>query len=174
MTIQSVSGNITGIGTTLAGNKLAMRFVAISTGSDMNPIQVGQPIHIFDTKIGTGLTSTDNNTGSQPVGIGTTFVDNIYTVAQFSSSGSDPVVGIITCCIASNTNTTGLSMTGSNSNPIGKISLGKISGFAARTSPISIGVTGLTIDSGLTTFPTLKRDGGSDTFEQTGSIFTPL
>ena len=174
LTIQSVSGNITGIGTTLAGNKLAMRFVAISTGSDMNPIQVGQPIYVFDTKVGTGLRSTDNNTGTQTVGIGTTFVDNIYTVAQFSSSGSDPVVGIITCCIAPNTNTTGLSITGSNSNPIGKISLGKISGFAARTSPISIGVTGLTIDSGLTTFPTLKRDGGSDTFEQTGSIFTPL
>ena len=174
LTIQSVSGSITGIGTTLAGGKLAMRFVAISTGSDMNPIQVGQPIYVFDTKVGTGLTSTDNNTGTQTVGIGTTFVDNIYTVAQFTSSGSDPTTGIITCCIAPNTNTTGLSITGSNANPVGKISLGKISGFAARTSPISIGVTGLTIDSGLTTFPTLKRDGGSDTFEQTGSIFTPL
>ena len=90
------------------------------------------------------------------VGIGTTFADNIYYVHQFSSSGS---VGIITCNILSTTSTIGLSSSGNISNPVGKYSWGRMSGFTRSGSPISIGVTGNTVDVGLTTFATIQRRG---------------
>jgi len=43
--------------------------------------------------------------------------------------------------------------------PLGRISWGRIYNFSARTNPISIGVTGLTVDSGLSTFPSIQRRG---------------
>ena len=51
----------------------------------------------------------------------------------------------------------GLTSTGSISNPVGKFSWGRLSGFARFNSPISIGVTGNTVDVGLSTFPTIQR-----------------
>jgi hypothetical protein len=68
-------------------------------------------------------------------------------------------VGVITCNILSTTSTTGLSSSGSVLNPIGKYSWGRMSGFTRSNSPISIGVTGNTVDVGLTTFATIQRRG---------------
>jgi hypothetical protein len=97
-----------------------------------------------------------NNSDSAIVGIGTTFLDNIYYIQQFSSSGT---VGIITCNIKSNTSVIGLSTSGNTSNPVGKFSWGRMSGFTRSSSPISIGISGNTIDVGLSTFPTIQRRG---------------
>ena len=43
--------------------------------------------------------------------------------------------------------------------PLGKLSWGRLYGaeVARSSNPISIGVTGMTINSGLTTFPTIQR-----------------
>ena len=58
----------------------------------------------------------------------------------------------------------GAGLTGNfnNSNPgiathLGRITWGRLYNASRSTSPISIGVTGLTINSGLTTFPTIQR-----------------
>ena len=153
-TVNGFSGIITGISTTLGtnGNPLALKF-HLTGPSGYSGMQIGNPIYIFDTRIGSGLTSI-NNSNSSIVGIGTTFLDNIYIISAFSSSGT---VGIITCNILSSTSVVGLASTGSTSNPVGKYSWGRLSGFSRSDSPISIGVTGNTIDVGLSTFPTIQR-----------------
>ena len=130
-----------------------------------------EKIYIFDTTIGSGLISISNSgTDTDTVGIGTTFVDNVYTVASFTSNSN---IGVITCLIKSDTTTTGLNAVGFSTAPVGKYSIGKISGFVRGSAPVSIGVTGLTVNAGLTTFPTLKRTGGNDTFDKTGGLLTP-
>ena len=172
LTILESTGLITGIGTTTLLNKLGLEFsVKKDSTANFNAINVGDPIYIFDTTIGSGLISiSDSGADTDTVGIGTTFVDNVYTVASFTSSAN---TGVVTCLIKSNTPTTGLSAVGFATAPVGNYSIAKISGFARSSSPVSIGVTGLTIDAGLSTFPTLKRTGGNDTFNKTGGLLTP-
>jgi hypothetical protein len=162
--IDGFSGIITGITTTTGsiGNPLALRFYLNSPA--YTGLQTGYPIYIFDTRVGGGITSIDTS-NSAVIGIGTTFVDNVYYIHQFSSNGT---VGIITCNIRSNTSVVGLSSSGSTLNPIGKYSWGKLSGFTRSSSPISIGVSGNTVDVGLSTFPTIQRRGIG--IRQTGAL----
>jgi hypothetical protein len=158
------SGIITGITTTIGsnGNPLALRFYLDSPSP--TGLQTGYPIYIFDTRVGRGITSIDSS-NSAVVGIGTTFVDNVYYIHQFSEIGT---VGIITCNILSTTSTVGLVSIGSTSNPVGKYSWGRLSGFTRSSSPISIGVSGNTVDVGLSTFPTIQRRGIG--IRQTGAL----
>ena len=154
--VNGFSGTIIGIGTTTGsgGNPLALRFT-LEGPVGFTGLQTGYPIYIFDTRVGNGVTSI-NTSNSSIVGVGTTFIDNIYYIHQISSSGT---TGIITCNILSTTSVIGLASTGSISNPIGKLSWGRISGFSRSSSPISIGVTGNTVDVGLSTFATIQRRG---------------
>lgn len=163
--VNGFSGIITGIGTTTGsgGNPLALKFI-LKGPVGFSGLQVGYPIYIFDTRVGNGVTSIDTS-NSAVVGIGTTFADNIYYVHQFSFSDT---VGIITCNILSTTSTIGLSSSGNISNPVGKYSWGRMSGFSRSSSPISIGVTGNTVDVGLTTFATIQRRGVG--IRQTGAL----
>jgi hypothetical protein len=151
--INGFSGIITGITTTTGsnGNPLALRFYLNSPA--YTGLQTGYPIYIFDTRVGKGITSIDTS-NSAVVGVGTTFVDNVYYIHQFSSNGT---VGSITCNILSTTSNIGLVSIGSTSNPVGKYSWGRLSGFTRSSSPISIGVSGNTVDVGLSTFPTIQR-----------------
>jgi len=154
--VQGFSGIVTGIGTTTGtgANPLAIKFNLNS--SDMNgDLAVGYPILIYDTAVGSGVTSIDDS-DSNLVGIGTTFADNIYLIQSISiaSTSAEIVANVL-----STTNIIGLSTVGFSTNPVGKFSWGRLSGFSRSTSPISIGVTGLVVDSGLSTFPTIQRRG---------------
>ena len=173
LTIQENTGLITGIETAMFSFKQALKFTIKRDGSNFIPLGIGTPIYIYDTRVGSGLTSlSTSGIDSHTVGIGTTFVDNVYTIASFQDLGSG--VGIITCIIKSDTSTTGITSTGSADRPVGRYSIARVKNFTRSTSsPISIGVTGLTVDAGLTTFPTLKRTGGDDTFGKTGGLTTP-
>ena len=182
VSVQSTSGIITGIGTTVIGSTLGIKFIGINTitsgAGSFDIIQVGKPIYIYNTGVGAGLTSMDIS-GIHTVGLGTQFVDNIYTVAQFTTRGSAPsVVGIITCTIKSDTNTIGIAATAGigADDQVGNYSLGTLSNITRSSSPVSIGVTGLTVNSGLSTFPTIQRRGmsGGDTFSETGGLETPI
>ena len=150
--IHGFSGIITGIGTvTGIGAPLALKFTLKDGGTYSNLI-VGYPIYIDNTTIGSAVTSI-YDADDKIVGIGTTFLDNVYTVSAWNES-----VGIITCNIKSDSPVVGLGTTGSTQ--VGKVSWGRLysTGSITRGSdPISIGVTGLTINSGLTTFPTIQR-----------------
>ena len=171
VTITESTGIITSISTGNFNSNLAINFTIKRSGSNFDPIAVGDPIYIFDTHVGSGVTSLINNGEDfEIVGTGVTFIDNIYQVASFTSTGD---VGFVTCCIDSNTVTTGLNAVGFNTAPLGKYSVGKISGLVRSSTPKSFTVKGLTINSGLTTLPTIKRTGGSDTLGKTGGLITP-
>ena len=153
-TIEGFDGSITGIGVTDGiGHPLALKFtisadLTNNPNSVLNDLKVGYPIYVFGTQVGHGVTSvvSDNST---IVSTGTTCVDNIYFVNAFNSG-----VGIVTCNIMTGVNTTGIDTSGST---IGSFSWGRLSGFTRGINPVSIGVTGLTIDSGLTTYPSIQR-----------------
>ena len=182
--ITSVKGNtgiVTGIEfTRLDGNK-AIKFT-LTLDSDQQTFDTtnvfipGNPIFIYDTEVGNGIISINEN-DSEVVGIGTTCVDNIYIIKEFSTTGisPNPVIGIITCRIDSGTDPTSINedaIVGYSTNPIGKFSVGILTGADIKRSdsPISIGVTGFSVNSGLSSFPIVQRVGGDATFFNTGAI----
>ena len=155
--ISGFSGIITGITTTtgIGGNPLALKFqIYDSNSTPFSGISTGYPIYIYDTQIGTGVTSIDSS-DSSIVGIGTTFLDNIYYISDWSNNGN---IGILTCNVKSDSNIIGINTNGNILNPIGKYSWGRLSGGTRSSNPISIGVTG-NIVSGLSTYPTIQRRG---------------
>ena len=160
--IEGFSGIVTGITTTSGiGVPLALEFKVQHnvTSAEFVGLSTGYPIYIYDTTIGSGVTSIDNS-NSEVVGIGTTFLDNVYYVSAWSNdnTGDGPQIGIITCNVDSNSNIVGLGTTGNILNPVGKYSWGRFFGGTRSENPISIGVTGNTV-SGLTTYPTIQRRG---------------
>jgi hypothetical protein len=156
--IKGFSGIVTGITTASGiGVPLALQFTLIDS-NNFTGLSTGYPIYIYDTQIGSGVTSIDDS-NSAVVGIGTTFLDNVYYVSSWSNNtGAGTTIGIITCNVDSNSNVVGLGTTGSTLNPVGKYSWGLLEGGTRSTNPISIGVTGNTV-SGLTTYPTIQRRG---------------
>jgi hypothetical protein len=150
-TLEGFSGKITGIATAVGvGTALAIKFTLDSSLAPFTGLSVGYPVYIFNTSVGSGVTSIYAH-DNQIVGIGTTCLDNVYNVSAFNST-----TGIMTCNIVSTSSTIGIATTGSI---VGQISWGRLSGFTRSSSPISIGVSGYTINSGLTTFPTIQRRG---------------
>ena len=155
--ISGFSGIITGITTTtgIGGNSLALKFeIHDSNSTPFSGISTGYPIYIYDTQIGTGVTSIDSS-DSAIVGIGTTFLDNIYYISDWSNINN---IGILTCNVKSDSNIIGINTNGNILNPIGKYSWGRLSGGTRSSNPISIGVTGKIV-SGLSTYPTIQRRG---------------
>ena len=157
--IEGFSGIVTGITTASGiGVPLALQFTLIDSNDFTGGLSIGYPIYIYDTQIGSGVTSIDDS-NSAVVGIGTTFLDNVYYVSAISNNNE---IGIITCNVDSNSNIVGLGTTGNILNPVGKYSWGRFSEGSSTvirgTNPISIGVTGNTV-SGLTTYPTIQRRG---------------
>ena len=173
---QGYTGIITGISQVnrggVAGGALKFFFHAVEENADgalinatASELVAGYPIIVKDTKVGNGVTSV-NPVNSNVVSIGTTFVDNIYIVNSITTDGSK---GICTCHVHSNSvsSIAGIGTTGSftsvnalgQANILGTINWGVLYGsnLVRSSSPISIGVTGLTVNTGLTTFPTIQR-----------------
>ena len=156
--IQGFSGIVTGISTVNAQGigTLAIQFnLHRFDATNYTDLNIGYPIYIFDTQVGNGVTSVANNDLSI-VGVGTTFVDNIYFIQELSSVGA---AGSIVCYVDSGTSIVGVATTSNSDNPVGKFSWGRLAGISRATSPVSIAVTGNVVDVGLTTFPTIQRRG---------------
>ena len=173
--VEGFSGIVTGISTTRpTSTKLALEFYLSKDSGTYANLGVGDPIYIYDTTVGSGVTSLWNNNNSNVVGIGTTFLDNVYRIKEISSAGTR---GLVTCFVHTglttstigNYNAAGIatvSPIGINSQsptPLGKFSWGRLTGVTRSTLPIAIGVTGSTIGLptalGITTFPTIQRRG---------------
>jgi len=154
--VDGFSGIVTGITSTTGtgGNPLALQFnIYHNVDSNyFNGLNVGNPIYIYDTRIGSGVTSI-NNSDSAIVGIGTEFLDNVYYISAISNNNRN---GIITCNVKSDSNIIGIGTTGSILNSVGKYSWGRLSGGTRSEDPISIEVSGKTV-SGLSTYPTIQR-----------------
>jgi len=154
--VEGFSGIVTGIGTTtgVGGHGLALKFFARS--DFFTGLSVGYPIYIFDTSVGHGVTSVINS-NSDVIGIGTTALNNIYYVGSISAAGQNAE---IVCNVHTNLRRTGITTSGSIETPVGRFSWGRFSLFERSTiNPIAIGVSGLTIDAGLSTFPIFQRRG---------------
>ena len=168
--LDGFTGIITGITTTTGtgGHPLALKFFfrAIDNESAAD-LELGYPVFIHDTVVGNGVTSV-NSQDSSVVGIGTTFCDNIYIVHDRDTPSGEQ--GAIVCNIHTNSASSvlGIAVTGNyDSSPVsggtgistelGKISWGRLHSLTRNENPISIGVTGLTVNTGLTTFPTIQR-----------------
>tara|TARA_B100000965_G_scaffold276008_1_gene233869 strand:+ start:2787 stop:17753 length:14967 start_codon:yes stop_codon:yes gene_type:complete len=178
--VQGFSGIITGISTTTGTNNhpLAIKFFFQAIGNySVSDLLVGYPVMIKDTKIGDGIVSVDSHDTSI-VGIGTSFADNIYKVHDIASSGR---TGEITCNILSTTNHVGLASTGGFdqtnigiTTSLGRLSWGRLYNATRDSNPISIGVTGFTVDVGLSSFPTIQRKNYTDSslkgLRNTGAI----
>ena len=159
-TVQGYDGVITGIAATDGigvpnGIKFTIRPDLVNNkNSVIGDIQTGYPIYIFGTQVGHGATSIVNSNAAT-VATGTTCLDNIYHISGFHPVSAQ--VGIITCNVDSGINSTGINTSVGIGSAIGGFSWGKLSGFARSANPIAIGVTGLTIDAGLSTYPTIQR-----------------
>ena len=172
--VQGYTGIITGIQqTTRSGGGPALKFFFNSVTRDSNGVltnvdadflKVGYPILVTGTKVGNGLTSI-NGVNASVVVIGTTFVDNVYIVKSISENGS---LGEIICDVhtisassINGINQIGFHSTGQSgmTTSLGQINWGRLYGanLVRSANPISIGVTGLTVDAGLSTFPTIQR-----------------
>ena len=155
--IQGFAGIVTGISTCNAAGLTthAIKFELHRDTTNYTNLNIGYPIYVYDTRVGSGVTSVASNDLSI-VGVGTTFADNVYMIQEISNVGA---AGSIICYIDSGTNVVGLASTGSSTDPVGKFSWGRLAGISRSSSPVSIAVTGNTVDVGLTTFPTIQRRG---------------
>ena len=165
--INGFAGIVTGITTCPGiGTDLGLKFT-LYRDPNFNDLNVGYPIYIYNTTIGSGVTSIYTS-DSHSIGIGTEFFDNIYRIDAISSDPTNDKIGIITCNIKSDSSVVGLGTTMNITNPVGQFSWGRLTGFTRDNTPISIGVTGKTANLGLTTFPTIqRRDIG---IRQTGAL----
>tara|TARA_Y100001972_G_scaffold3524_1_gene3961 strand:- start:1592 stop:14002 length:12411 start_codon:yes stop_codon:yes gene_type:complete len=163
--VTGFSGIVTGIAQKQISGVVALRFQLRRTDAITNytGLNVGDYIFIDDTTVGHGITSR-NETGLSDVAIGSTFVDNIYQIQEISNVG---IAGSIMCHAVMSAIDTTLDVSG---DKLGTFSFGKLSSLNRSSTPISIGVTGLTVDSGLSTFPTIQRSGGDFTLRQTGAL----
>ena len=190
---EGFTGIITGI-TEVGGSALRFDFYAVRknsdggfTPADASKLDPGYPVYIKDTNVGNGLTSV-NQDDDNVVGIGTTFLDNVYIVNSVTPPVSTSQASII-CNVHSDSasSISGIAQTGlyDPTNPGLTTSLGTINwgrlyspignpNLKRSSNPISIGVTGLTVNTGLTTFPTIQRksyDGQGETgHRNSGSI----
>lgn len=151
--VQGFTGIITGISTNVGtnGNSLSLKFfVSYDSNSQISDLKQGYPIYISETAVGNGVTSIDNN-DSDVVGIGSTFLDNIYYIHNITNNNLN---GVITANILSTTNTIGIK---TSSYFCGRFSWGRLSGFERKDGAIQVSVKGLKVNPGLTSFPILQR-----------------
>ena len=157
--VEGFTGIITGISTTTVSGQSALKFFFRAT-KNASSLLAGYPVFIQDTSVGHGVTSVGGH-NSSVVGIGTTFLDNIYQVASITNIDKD---GEIICNVENGSNIAGILTTGfhypagiTTSTSLGRLSWGRLYNGVRSSNPISIGVTGLTVNTGLTTFPTIQR-----------------
>jgi len=153
------SGIVTGI--TVLSSSTIKFFLDKESGS-FTGLANGDPIYIHDTAVGSGATSTIISSGA-PVGVGTTFFDNIYIVSSLSSSGN---FGEFVAGVKTDTSIVGIV---TENTICGKFSWGKLDGGTRSSiNPLTLTVSGNTVNSGLTTFPRVQRRGSG--LRQTGAL----
>ena len=163
-------GEMVGIGTsTVAGIGTALQFdlfipkgsvlrdtSVVGTAVTVSGIASGYYFTVFDSNIGSGLTSYDNPIGITTVGIGTSFLDNIYKVHS-AKTIQGPALGIgatalrrVTVSVSS---TEGI---GIGSGSFGKFSWGRLHDFVKKDTKAFTAITNDGI-TGIKTGPVIIR-----------------
>jgi len=163
--VEGFNASVVGIATTNGiGNPLAIEFeirnISNNNPLDFSNLQVGYPVYISNTTVGSGVTSIDTS-DSDIVAISTSNLNNVYKIHSFDSA-----TGIMTCNIASDSYVVGIATTGTINYPVGRMSWGRLSGFTRSSSPISItvdgyvssvGISSESYNAGLSTYPVIQR-----------------
>jgi len=160
-------GEIVGIGTTtVAGIGTALQFdlfipknsvlrdtSVMPSAVTVSGIQSGYYFTVFDSNVGSGLTSYENAIGTSPVGIGTSFIDNIYKVHSAKNVTGDAygigsTVGINTALRRVTVSVSSTEGIGIGSGFYGRFSWGRLHDFVKEgTSSFTAinddGVTGI-------------------------------
>ena len=160
-------GEIVGIGTsTVAGIGTALQldlFIpkdsvlrdasVMGSAVTVSGIQSGYYFTVFDTNVGNGLTSYENAVGTSPVGIGTSFIDNIYKVHSAKNITGDAygigsTVGINTTLRRVTVSVSSTEGIGIGSGFFGRFSWGRLHDFvkkgdSAFTAINDDGITGI-------------------------------
>ena len=163
-------GHIVGIGTsTVAGIGTALQFdlfipqdsvlrdgSVVGSAITVSGISSGYYFTTFETNVGNGLTAYENAVGTSPVGIGTSFLDNIYKVHS-AKTIQGPAFGIgsttlrrVTVSVSS---TEGI---GIGSGMFGKYSWGRLHDFVKKETSSFTAITNDGI-SGIVTGPVIIR-----------------
>ena len=171
--VQGWSAIITGIAATDGTNgNDALKFeFQVETNQLAADLLVGYPVLIHDTQLGDGVISIDADDASV-VGVGTTFLDNIYKVHQITGTQR---TGVITCNVSSTSAIAGIAQTGQYdqtnlgiTTSLGRISWGRlynpldgvVRGYedaGPASNALNLVVSGKTVNVGLSSFPTIQR-----------------
>ena len=164
--VQGWSAIITGIAVTDGTNgNDALKFeFQVESNQLASDLLVGYPVLIHDTQLGDGVISIDADDASV-VGVGTTFLDNVYKVHQITGTQR---TGVITCNVSSTSAIAGIAQTGQYdqtnlgiTTSLGRISWGRLynplDGVVRDENPLNLVVSGKTVNVGLSSFPTIQR-----------------
>ena len=164
--VQGWSAIITGIAATDGTNgNDALKFeFQVESNQLASDLLVGYPVLIHDTQLGDGVISIDADDASV-VGVGTTFLDNVYKVHQITGTQR---TGVITCNVSSTSAIAGIAQTGQYdqtnlgiTTSLGRISWGRLynplDGVVRDENPLNLVVSGKTVNVGLSSFPTIQR-----------------
>ena len=152
------SGIVTGISVLSSST---IKFFLQKESGAFTGLANGDPIHIFDTAVGSGATSTIIASGA-PVGVGTSFFDNIYIISSLSSTSN---LGEFVAGVKTDTSIVGIA---TENTICGRFSWGKLTGGTRSSNPLTLTVSGKTVNSGLSTFPRVQRRAAG--LRETGAI----
>ena len=163
--VTGFSATITRIRVATSGISTITFNVSRNDGTNFSGLSAGDYIFINNTTYGNGVTSL-TQTGNSNVGVGTTFFDNVYQVSAVNNvSGANADV----VCKATVTAPDNSLDTGALPN-VGTLSFGKLSSLNRSSSPLTVTISGFTVNSGLSTFPSIQRSSGDYTLRKTGSL----
>ena len=159
--VQGFAGIVTSITQVSGiGTDLALEFKLNIDSGNFLSLSQGYPIYIYDTQIGNGVTAIDT-ADSETVGIGTTFLDNIYYVHSITRDGLNAVV---TANVKSDSDIIGISTSGVN---IGKFSWGRLEFSKRGLNAVAFDLSNYS-PAGLSTYPQIQRRGYG--LRNTGSL----
>ena len=132
----------------------------VPTLAERQQLVTGFRVLVYDTGVGTGVTTLVGSATSvgigttNTIGISTDNINNIYEVYYSQYSGT---AGILTCFVDPATNIVGIATTGTYLEPAGRFVWGRIFNVSRDPDPISVVVDGNEFEVGLTTYPTFQR-----------------
>ena len=156
--VTSVGVASTGLILDLYVNNLFRDATRVGTAVTISSISTGDIFYVHNSNTGIGLTSYGTGTGIGTVGIGSTFIDNIYEAMDVSYS-ENYVVGVgttgvqrVTVSVSSTDSVT----TGINSF-FGSYTFGKLSGVTRDSDPHAFSIVSDNGITGLSTAPVIRR-----------------
>ena len=123
----------------------------VGSAITVSGIATGYYFTVFDSNVGSGLTSYENAVGTSPVGIGTSFIDNIYKVHSAKNIFGDAygigsTVGINTVLRRVTVSVSSTEGIGIGSGAFGKFSWGRLHDFVKKDTNTFTAIT----DDGIT------------------------